>query len=609
MAEIIKMPKMSDTMTEGTIAAWLKNVGDAVKSGDILAEVETDKATMELENYEDGTLLYIGPKAGEAVAVDGVLAIVGKAGEDFAALLAGASGGAAAAPAPAPASAPAAAPAAPVPAPVEAPAPVAAAPVPAPAVTPAPAAAPASANGKKATVVRMPKMSDTMTEGTIAAWLKNVGDAVKSGDILAEVETDKATMELENYEDGTLLYTGPKAGEAVAVDGILAIIGEEGADIQALLGGQSGDAQAPAQVPAPAETPAPAEEAKPAAPAAAPAQPAVTGSPAPVSANTGRILASPLAKSIAKEKGINLAQVVGSGDNGRIVQRDVEQFQSAAVPAAAAATAPASAPAPAVPTMPTVAPAAPVPAPGAAVAPGAPTPPAAASAPQAGTYTDTPVSQMRKVIAKRLSESLFTAPHFYLTMEINMDKAIEARVRLNELSPVKLSFNDLVLKASALALRQHPAVNSSWLGDKIRQNHVINIGVAVAVDEGLLVPVIRNADQKGLSQIATEVKELAGKAKTKKLQPAEWEGSTFTISNLGMFGIDEFTAIINPPDACILAVGGIKQTSIVKDGQIVVGNLMKVTLSCDHRVVDGATGAAFLQTLKGLLEDPMRMLI
>ncbi len=613
-ATVVRMPKMSDTMTEGTIAAWLKNVGDKVKSGDILAEVETDKATMELENYEDGTLLYIGPKAGEAVAVDGVLAIVGKAGEDFAALLAGASGGAAAAPAPA------AAPAAPVPAPVETPAPVAAASVPAPAEAPAPVAAPvavaapAPSNGKKATVVRMPKMSDTMTEGTIAAWLKNVGDAVKSGDILAEVETDKATMELENYEDGTLLYTGPKAGEAVAVDGILAIIGEEGADIQALLGGQSGDAPAPAQAPASAETPTPAatltsaEEAKPAAPAAAPVQPAATGSPAPVSTNTGRILASPLARSIAKEKGINLAQVVGSGDNGRIVQRDVEQFQSAAAPAAAVPVVAASASAPA-PAVPAVAPAAPVPAPDAAVAPGAPTPQATASAPQAGTYTDTPVSQMRKVIAKRLSESLFTAPHFYLTMEINMDKAIEARVRLNELSPVKLSFNDLVLKASALALRQHPAVNSSWLGDKIRQNHVINIGVAVAVDEGLLVPVIRNADQKGLSQIATEVKELAGKAKTKKLQPAEWEGSTFTISNLGMFGIDEFTAIINPPDACILAVGGIKQTPIVKDGQIVVGNLMKVTLSCDHRVVDGATGAAFLQTLKGLLEDPMRMLI
>ena len=588
MAEIIKMPKMSDTMTEGTIAAWLKKVGDKVKSGDILAEVETDKATMELENYEDGVLLYIGPKEKESVVVDGVLAIVGKEGEDFSALLASAQGGGAAAPQPAPVpaaeasqpEAPKEAPAAPV---------AAAAPVaPAPA---APAAAPA--NGKKATVVRMPKMSDTMTEGTIAAWLKNVGDKVKSGDILAEVETDKATMELENYEDGTLLYTGPKAGEAVAVDGILAIIGEEGADIQALLGGQSGAAAAPAA--APAEAPKPAEAAAPAAPAAPTAPIVAPATP------SGRILASPLAKSIAKEKGINLTQVVGSGDNGRIVQRDVENFQPSA--AAAPQVAPAAEAAPAAPV---------------AVAPSAAPAPAVSAAPQAApsapvqssdTYTDTPVSQMRKVIAKRLSESLFTAPHFYLTMEINMDKAIEARVKLNELSPVKLSFNDLVLKSAAVALRQHPAVNSSWLGDKIRQNKLINIGVAVAVDEGLLVPVIRNADQKGLSQIATEVKELAGKAKSKKLQPAEWEGSTFTISNLGMFGIDEFTAIINPPDACILAVGGIKQTPIVKDGQIVVGNIMKVTLSCDHRVVDGATGAAFLQTLKGLLEDPMRMLI
>ncbi|OGX85117.1 pyruvate dehydrogenase complex dihydrolipoamide acetyltransferase [Hymenobacter glacialis] len=585
MAEIIKMPKMSDTMTEGTIAAWLKKVGDKVKSGDILAEVETDKATMELENYEDGTLLYIGPKEQESVVVDGILAIVGKEGEDFSALLSGAQGGAEApkaeAPKPEAAPAPAAAPAAE--APKEAPA---AAPAPAP----APAAAPA--NGKKATVVRMPKMSDTMTEGTIAAWLKNVGDKVKSGDILAEVETDKATMELENYEDGTLLYTGPKAGEAVAVDGILAIIGEEGADIQALLGGQSGGA-ASAPEAAPAATPAPAEAAKApeAAPAAAPAQPAAAAPAAP----GGRILASPLAKSIAKEKGINLSQVVGSGDNGRIVQRDVENFQPGAAAPATQAAAPA-------------APAAP--APQAAVPADSQVPKApSAQAPTEGTYTDTPVSQMRKVIAKRLSESLFTAPHFYLTMEINMDQAIEARVRLNELSPIKLSFNDLVLKSSAVALRQHPAINSSWMGDKIRQNKVINIGVAVAVDEGLLVPVIRNADQKGLSQIATEVKELAGRAKSKKLQPAEWEGSTFTISNLGMFGIDEFTAIINTPDSCILAVGGIKQTPIVKDGQIVVGNIMKVTLSCDHRVVDGATGAAFLQTLKGLLEDPMRMLI
>ena len=588
MAEIIKMPKMSDTMTEGTIAAWLKKVGDKVKSGDILAEVETDKATMELENYEDGVLLYIGPKEKESVVVDGVLAIVGKEGEDFSALLASAQGGGAAAPQPAPV------PAAEAPQP-EAPKEAPAAPVAAAApVAPAPAApAAAPANGKKATVVRMPKMSDTMTEGTIAAWLKNVGDKVKSGDILAEVETDKATMELENYEDGTLLYTGPKAGEAVAVDGILAIIGEEGADIQALLGGQSGAAAAPAA--APAEAPKPAEAAAPAAPAAPTAPIVAPATP------SGRILASPLAKSIAKEKGINLTQVVGSGDNGRIVQRDVENFQpSAAVapqvapaaeaaPAAPVAVAPSAAPAPAVSAAPQAAPSAPV--------------------QSSDTYTDTPVSQMRKVIAKRLSESLFTAPHFYLTMEINMDKAIEARVKLNELSPVKLSFNDLVLKSAAVALRQHPAVNSSWLGDKIRQNKLINIGVAVAVDEGLLVPVIRNADQKGLSQIATEVKELAGKAKSKKLQPAEWEGSTFTISNLGMFGIDEFTAIINPPDACILAVGGIKQTPIVKDGQIVVGNIMKVTLSCDHRVVDGATGAAFLQTLKGLLEDPMRMLI
>ncbi|MVN77145.1 pyruvate dehydrogenase complex dihydrolipoamide acetyltransferase [Hymenobacter sp. HMF4947] len=578
MAVVIKMPKMSDTMTEGVIAAWLKKVGDKVKSGDVLAEVETDKATMELENYDDGTLLYIGPKEGEAVAVDGVLAVVGNEGEDFASLLGGQSGGAA------PQVVAAPAPAAPAPAPTPAPA---AAPTPAPAAqaAPAPSAPAAPANGKKATVVRMPKMSDTMTEGTIAAWLKKVGDKVKSGDVLAEVETDKATMELENYEDGILLYTGPKEGEAVAVDGVLAIIGEEGADIQALLnGGSSGAAPAAA---APAET---------AAPAAVAPTPAAAAEPA----STGRLLASPLAKSIAKDKGLDLRQIKGTGENGRIVSRDLQNAQPATVAAPAAAPAATPAPAPneyiqaALPEQAAAKPAAtPAPAPAAAE----------------GTYTDTPVSQMRKVIAKRLSESLFTAPHFYLTMEILMDKAMETRVKLNELSPVKLSFNDMVIKASAVALRQHPAINSSWLGDRIRQNKVVNIGVAVAVDEGLLVPVIRNADGKGMSQIATEVKELAGKAKSKKLQPAEWEGSTFTISNLGMFGIDEFTAIINPPDACILAVGGIKQTAVVKNGELAIGNIMKVTLSCDHRVVDGATGAAFLQTLKGLLEDPMRMLI
>ena len=592
MAEIIKMPKMSDTMTEGTIAAWLKKVGDKVKSGDILAEVETDKATMELENYEDGTLLYIGPKEKDSVPVDGILAIVGKEGEDISGLLNGQSGGAAPAaeaPAPAAASAPAPAPSAPV---AEAPK---AAPTPAPAASAPAAATPAApANGKKATVVRMPKMSDTMTEGTIAAWLKNVGDKVKSGDILAEVETDKATMELENYEDGTLLYTGPKAGEAVAVDGILAIIGEEGADVQALLGG--GGNAAPAAATQAAISDSETENAE--RPAEMKAEEKAIAQAAP--ASTGRILASPLAKSIAKEKGINLAQVVGSGDNGRIVQRDVENFQ----PGAAAAPAPQAA-APAAVAAPTAA--APAVAPQAAATPTAA--PAASAPASTDTYTDTPVSQMRKVIAKRLSESLFTAPHFYLTMEIGMDKAMETRGKLNELSPVKLSFNDLVIKACAVALKQHPAINSSWLGDRIRQNKQVNIGVAVAVDEGLLVPVIRNADGKGMAAIATEVKELAGKAKSKKLQPAEWEGSTFTISNLGMFGIDEFTAIINPPDACILAVGGIKQTAVVKDGALAIGHMMKVTLSCDHRVVDGATGAAFLQTVKALLEDPMRMLI
>lgn len=573
MAEIIKMPKMSDTMTEGVIAAWLKKVGDTVKSGDVLAEVETDKATMELENYDDGTLLYIGPKEGESVPVDGVLAIIGKEGEDISGLLNGESGGSA------PAAEAAPAPAAEAPKEEAKPAPAAEA------AKPAAPAAPAG-NGKKATVIRMPKMSDTMTEGTIAAWLKKVGDKVKSGDVLAEVETDKATMELDNYEDGTLLYIGPKEGEAIPVDGVLAVIGEEGADVEALISGKSGGGEA--------ESVQPAADVKSEGPADANAAP-TPEVPQTANANGGRIFASPLAKNIAKDKGIDLSQVKGSGDNGRIIQRDVENFQpgTAAQPAAAPAAQPVAAPQ-----------AAP-----AAEAPKAAPSPAPAPAAAEGTYTDTPVSQMRKVIARRLSESLFTAPHFYLTMEILMDKAMETRVKLNELSPVKLSFNDMVIKACAVALKQHPVINSSWLGDKIRQNKQVNIGVAVAVDEGLLVPVVRNADGKGMAAIATEVKELAGKAKSKKLQPAEWEGSTFTISNLGMFGIDEFTAIINPPDACILAVGGIKQTAVVKNGELTIGNIMKVTLSCDHRVVDGASGAAFLQTVKSLLEDPMRMLI
>ncbi|QHL86071.1 pyruvate dehydrogenase complex dihydrolipoamide acetyltransferase [Nibribacter ruber] len=582
MAEIIRMPKMSDTMTDGVIASWLKKVGDSVKSGDVLAEVETDKATMELESYEDGTLLYIGPKNGESVPVDGVLAIIGKEGEDISGLMAEVNGSAA--PAPKAEEAPK------TEAPKEEPKKEKAA----PAAQPASAAAPVTpAANVNASLVTMPKMSDTMTDGTIVAWHKKVGDKVKSGDLLAEVETDKATMELESYEDGTLLYIGVEAGASVAVDGVLCIIGEEGADYKALLnggsqgGGNANPTTAPTQEQATRleehKTEAQSQSADgvgptPSLPTPAPASNA--SAPAPAAANQGRVLASPLAKKVAQEKGISLADVKGSGENGRIVLRDVENFTpSAAAPKAQAPAA--STPAPS---------AAPVAAPGEA-------------------YSEVPVSQMRKIIAKRLAESKFSAPHFYLTMEIDMDKAMEARASMNEVSPVKVSFNDLVIKAAAAALRKHPAVNSSWLGDKIRYNNVINIGVAVAVEDGLLVPVVRNADQKSLSAISAEVKDLGGKAKSKKLQPSDWEGNTFTISNLGMFGIDEFTAIINPPDACILAVGGIKQTPVVKNGQIQIGNIMKVTLSCDHRVVDGAVGSAFLQTLKDFLEDPVRMLV
>ncbi|MFB9862530.1 pyruvate dehydrogenase complex dihydrolipoamide acetyltransferase [Rufibacter immobilis] len=573
MAEIIRMPKMSDTMTEGVIASWLKKVGDSVKSGDVLAEVETDKATMELESYEDGTLLYIGPKDGESVPVDGVLAIIGKQGEDISGLMGQVNGGAAPAPAQE--------------------APKAEAPKEEPKKEAAPAAQPAAAANVNASVVTMPKMSDTMQEGTIVAWHKKVGDKVKSGDLLAEVETDKATMELESYEDGTLLYIGVEAGASVAVDGVLCIIGEAGADYQALLNGganTSGGNANPAEA-ANNEEATRREEHKTeaqsqsgdgvnqSAGAPVPGQ-GTSGAAASGTANQGRILASPLAKKVAQEKGISLADVKGSGENGRIVLRDVESF----TPGAAAPKAQPQQAAPA---------------------------PQAAAAPVASgeEYTEVPVSQMRKVIARRLAESKFGAPHFYLTMEIDMDNAMKARTSLNEVSPVKVSFNDLVIKAAAAALRKHPAVNSSWLGDKIRYNNMVNIGVAVAVEEGLLVPVVRNADMKPLSAISAEVKDLGGKAKSKKLQPAEMTGNTFTISNLGMFGIEEFTAIINPPDACILAVGGIKQTPVVKNGQIQIGNVMKVTLSCDHRVVDGAVGSAFLQTLKGFLEDPVRMLV
>ena len=543
MAEVLRMPKMSDTMTEGVIAAWHKKVGDTVKSGEVLAEVETDKATMELESYSDGTLLYIGVAQGQSVPVDAPIAIVGKPGEDYQGLL----NGQASTPAPTPAPAAPAAPA-----------------------TPAPAAAPAAAN-VKASVIRMPKMSDTMTEGTIAAWHKKVGDKVKSGDVLAEVETDKATMELESYEDGTLLYVGIEQGASVPVDAVIAIIGEAGADYKALLAG--GAPATPA--------PAPVAEAAPATTQAAAPAPAAQAAPAPAEsvADGDRIKVSPLARKMAEERGLSLAALRGTGEGGRIVRQDVESYQPTAAPAQAAAAQPSAAPATA-----------------AAVALGQ------------ESYTEVPVSQMRKTIARRLAESMYTAPHFYLTMEIDMTKAVAARTSINEFAGAKISFNDMIVRASAAALRQHPKINASWLGDKIRYNNHIHIGVAVAVEEGLLVPVVRFADQKSLTQIAAEVKDLAGKAKNKQLKPQDWEGNTFSISNLGMFGIEQFTAIINPPDACILAVGGIKEAPVIRNGEVKVASLMNVTLSCDHRVVDGALGAAFLQTLKGLLEDPVRIL-
>ena len=547
MAEIVRMPKMSDTMTEGVIAKWHKKVGDTVKSGELMAEIETDKATMDYESFNTGVVLYLGAKQGEAVKINDVLAIVGKQGEDFAALLAGAKTTATAG------------------GKTETKSETAVAVVSAPAQTSAPIQA-IDTSGIKAEIVLMPKMSDTMAEGVIAAWHKKVGDAVKSGELLAEVETDKATMEYESYNTGTLLYIGAKEKEAVVVNGVLAIIGEKNADWQTLLKAHQSKGAGAKSVAAPTPT---AE-----ASGSAPAPSALKEE----ASSNGRLKASPLAKKMAKDLGYDISKISGSGDAGRVTKKDIENFKPSAAPAKAAGGKPsASIVLPAVVGK--------------------------------ESFEEVPVSQMRKTIARRLAESKFTAPHFYLTMEINMDKAVEARKSMNEVSPVKISFNDMVIKAVAAALRQNPDVNVSWLGDKMRKNHHIHIGVAVAVQDGLLVPVVRFADNKSLSHIAVEVKELAQKAHDKKLQPSDWEGSTFTISNLGMFGIEEFTAIINPPDACILAVGGIKETAIVKNGQLVPGNVMKVTMSCDHRAVDGAVGSAFLKTLKGLLEDPVRILI
>ncbi|HVV56381.1 MAG TPA: 2-oxo acid dehydrogenase subunit E2 [Mucilaginibacter sp.] len=550
MAEVVKMPKMSDTMTEGVLAKWHKKVGDKVKSGDVLAEVETDKATMDFESFQDGTLLYIGVEEGKAVPVDSVIAVLGKEGEDYKPALEGATprpteGGASETKEAKPAEDK---PTAPTP--------------------------PSGGGGVNipATVIRMPLLSDTMTEGTILKWNFKVGDKVKADDSLADVETDKATMEVVGYEAGTLLYVGVKEGESAKVNDIIAIVGKEGTDITPLL--QGGGSEAPRGAAAPA-TEAPKEEAA-----------VSTTTTSSTSTDDSRVKASPLARKIAKEKGIDLHNVKGTADGGRIVKKDVESY----TPAKAAAVSSAQPVAETTATAPAT---------------------AAKPIPQfvgEEKFTDKPVTQMRKTISRRLSES-FLIPHFYVTIAVDMDSAVVARTKMNDVAPVKISFNDLVLKACAVALKQHSAVNASWMGETIRYNEHVNIGVAVAVEDGLLVPVVRFADGKSLSAISAEVKDFAQRAKAKKLQLPEMEGSTFTISNLGMFGVDEFTAIINPPGACILAVSGIQQVPVVKNGAIVPGNVMKLTLTCDHRVVDGATGAAFLQTLKSLLEEPVRILI
>lgn len=534
MATIITMPRLSDTMTEGTVATWLKKVGDTIKEGDILAEIETDKATMEFESFNSGTLLHIGIEAGKTAPVDSLLAIIGKEGEDISALLSGAS------PSPKTEEKTTEAPKENKAASVEIPA------------------------GVK--VITMPRLSDTMTTGTVATWLKKVGDAVKEGDMLAEIETDKATMEFESFNAGTLLYIGIQEGESAPVDSVLAIIGPAGTDITGIAENYSKVGEAKAEVKTEATSSAPTQ----------------TTQETSNSDNT-RIFASPLARQIAKDKGINLAQVKGSGENGRIVKGDVENFTASS---SVSSTQPTTSQ-PEVSAAATVKP----------------------FVPAGEMYSEKiPNSTMRKVIAKRLSESIFTAPHFYLTIEVAMDEAMKSRATINTVPDTKVSFNDMVIKACAMALKKHPKVNSQWSDDAITIHHHVNIGVAVAVEDGLVVPVLKFADQMSLTQIGNNVKDVAGRAKVKKLQPAEMEGSTFTVSNLGMFGITEFTSIINQPNSAILSVGAIVEKPVVRNGQIVVGNTMKVTLACDHRTVDGATGAQFLQTLRTYLENPVTML-
>lgn len=540
MAQVINMPRLSDTMEEGTVAKWLKKVGDKIEEGDILAEIETDKATMEFESFYEGVLLYIGIEEGEGAPVDSLLAIIGEEGEDISGLL---NGSATASEEEKVEEKPEAAESATT-------------------ADTAPAAPAEIPEGVE--IVKMPRLSDTMEEGTVATWLKKVGDTVEEGDILAEIETDKATMEFESFYSGTLLYIGIGEGESAPVDEVLAVIGPEGTNVEAVLKGAT---TAPAGVSSEAASETVVSEEK------------ETVQLQEVSSSDGeRIFVSPLARKIAAEKGIDLRQVKGSGDQGRIIKRDVEDFKPAAAPVAAVAT-----------EAPTV-----------RVAPFVP----------AGEESTEEVknSQMRKVIARRLSESKFSAPHYYLTIEVDMDNAKASRAQINELPDTKVSFNDMVVKACAMALKKHPQVNTSWQEDVTQINHHVHIGVAVAVEDGLVVPVLKFTDQLSLTQIGASVKDLAGRARIKKLTPAEMEGSTFTVSNLGMFGILEFTSIINQPNSAILSVGAILEKPVVKNGNILVGSTMKITLACDHRTVDGATGAQFLQTLRAYLENPVTML-
>ena len=547
MAIVVNMPRLSDTMEEGVVAKWLKQVGDKVEEGDILAEIETDKATMEFESFNEGTLLHIGVQEGETSPVDTLLAIIGDEGEDISALLAGDS------------------------APAEE-----AKEEPAKEQDPkAEASASSTAIPAGVEIITMPRLSDTMEEGTVASWLKNEGDKVDEGDILAEIETDKATMEFESFYEGTLLYVGIKEGETAPVDSLLAIIGPEGTDIAGLVAAQKagtlGIEASPAEEAPKTEAVTEAVEA-----------PADTTATESGGVGNGRIFASPLAKKIAKDKGINLADVKGSGDNGRIVKRDVENYTPAAK-ATPIAAAPAGSSAPAAPVT---------------------------NFAIAGEERTSEVknSQMRKAIAKALGNSKFSAPHFYLNIEVDMENAMASRKQINSIPDTKVSFNDMVVKACAMALKKHPQVNTSWSDNATLFHSHIHVGVAVAVDEGLVVPVVKHTDALSLTQIGATVKDLAGKARNKKIAPDEMQGSTFTVSNLGMFGIESFTSIINQPNSAILSVGAIVEKPVVKNGEIVVGNTMKVTLACDHRTVDGAVGAQFLQTLRTYLENPVTML-